>query len=74
MKKTNFVIIKSAQKRIISPVNITMPNNKGYTTSLEQKNRIKYLGVWIDDKINWKSHISFICSRISKNSGIFYTI
>ena len=29
MKKTNFMIIKSAQKRIISPVNIIMPNNEG---------------------------------------------
>ena len=24
-----------------------------------------------DDKINWKYHISFTCSRISRNTGIF---
>ena len=28
----------------------------------------------IDDKINWKYHISFICSRISRNTGIFFKL
>ena len=28
----------------------------------------------IDDKINWKQHISFVCSRVARNSGIFFKL
>ena len=31
---------------------------------------IKYLGVMIDNSLSWKYHISYICSRISRNTGI----
>ena len=34
-------------------------------------NCIKYLGVLVDDTISWKYHISHICSRIFRNTGIF---
>ena len=29
------------------------------------------IGVLIDDRISWKDHIPFICSRASRSSGIF---
>ena len=41
---------------------------------LEQKDHIQFPGVMIDHKINWKYYISFICSRISRNTGIFYKL
>ena len=36
-----------------------------------KKHCIKYLGVLIDDAILWNYHISYTCSRISRNRGIF---
>jgi len=33
---------------------------------------VKYLGVWIDDKLNWKIHIDCIYSKLAKFIGIFY--
>ena len=48
--------------------------NDGESYSLEQKDHVKYLGVIIDDKLNWKYHISFLCSKISRNTGIFYKL
>ena len=37
---------------------------------LENKNEVKFLGVNIDNKLNWKSHISLIRSKISKSIAI----
>ena len=37
---------------------------------LENKTEVKFLGVNIDSKLNWKSHISLICSKVSKSIAI----
>ena len=34
----------------------------------------KYLGVIIDDKLKWHDHITDICRKIFKFSGLFYKI
>ena len=72
--KTNFMIIKSPQKRLNTPINVSIQDNGGNTFPLERKDHVKYLGVLIDDKINWKHHISFVCSRVARNSGIFFKL
>ena len=69
-KFANFMIIKSPQKRLNTPINVSIQGNGGNTFPLERKDQVKYLGVLIDDKINWKHHISFVCSRVGRNSGI----
>ena len=33
----------------------------------------KFLGVMIDEALNWKSHILYIKSKLSKNIAILYT-
>ena len=72
--KTNFIIIKSPQKRLNTPINVSIQDNGGNTFPLERKDHVKYLGVLIDDKINWKHHISFVCSPVGRNSGIFFKL
>ena len=32
----------------------------------------KFLGILIDDRLNWKEHISLICSKLSKCIAIIY--
>ena len=68
------MIIKSPQKRLNTPINVSIQDNGGNTFPLERKDHVKYLGVLIDDKINWKHHISFVCSRVARNSGIFFKL
>jgi len=34
----------------------------------------KYLGVFLDENLNWKMHIDHICSKLLKFTGIFYKI
>ena len=64
------MVIKSPQKRN-GVVNIQLPiDSDGSYCSLQRKGHIKYLGVLIDDALNWKYHISYIKSRIARNTGI----
>ena len=65
------MIIKSPKKKMHNTFDIKILNNEDSSHSLIQKDHIKYLGVLIDETISWKHHISFICSKISRNSGIF---
>ena len=39
-------------------------------TTLERVNSIKFLGVILDENINWNRHIELVQNKISKNIGI----
>ena len=39
-------------------------------SNLEQKTECKFLGVIVDDRLNWKSHINHISSKVSKSLAI----
>ena len=36
---------------------------------LEQEDYTKFLGVYIDQHLTWKTHINFIAAKISKSVG-----
>lgn len=60
LKKTNFMIISSQQKKIGT---IRIGN-------IEQKQYIKYLGMYIDKHITWEQQIKHVKAKIAKNTGI----
>ena len=63
--KTNFVIFRSYQK--IPDHNVTLlMNNK----ALAQKDHVKYLGVLLDQHLNWKYHIKNVALKVSGGLGI----
>ena len=37
-------------------------------------NSAKYLGVFVDDKLTFKTHIDYVISKISRHTGILYKI
>ena len=39
---------------------------------LKQVNSIKFLGVMINEKLNWECHKKLICNKISKTIGLIY--
>ena len=69
LKKTNYMIVKSPRKKNMN-VNINITNRDGSCHSLERKDHIKYLGVMIDSALTWKYHISYVCSKLSRNTGV----
>ena len=64
MKKTNFMLITSSCKKV-TPINIL---------NFEQKACIKYLGVYMDQHLNWKDQITHVKNMVSKNFGILYKL
>ena len=64
MKKTNFMVISSNTKEHI---NINIYN-------IERKSCIKYLGIYLDEHLNWKSQIVHVNNKIATNIGIFYKL
>ena len=65
VKKTNFVIFRSHKKT--PDHNVTLLMNK---CALEQKDHVKYLGVLMDQHLNWKNQIDNVALKISRGIGI----
>ena len=62
--KTNFVIFR-ANKKIYH--NVTLILNR---KAIEQKDHVKYLGVLMDEHLNWKKQIANVTKKISRGVGI----
>ena len=69
LSKTNYMIIKSSRKTSEN-IEIRLQSMDGLCHLLRKKDHIIYLGVMIDESLTWKCHISYICSRVSRNIGI----
>ena len=41
---------------------------------IEKGHACKYLGIYLDDQLNWKHHIDYICEKLVKFTGIFYRL
>ena len=57
-------------KKIVTPQNEVILQNE-----VDQRvNKAKFLGVIVDQHLNWKDHISMISQKIFKSCGIIYRI
>ena len=72
--KTNFVIVKPVRKRLNIPIDRVLPDKNGLRFYLKQQDHMKYLGVLLDDKMNWQYHIASVCARVAQSIGIFYKL
>ena len=66
IKKTNFIIF-SLKRKLVPPNNLRMLIDN---VPIEQVDKTKFLGVVINFKLNWNDHITTLCTKISKNTGI----
>src|SRR6218665_2231177 len=65
-KKTNFILVLSHRKSIPNiTIHINMDNQR-----IVQVNSCKFRGVYIDNHLTWKEHITKISKQISKSIGI----
>ena len=67
VKKTKLMIFRPRQKTL--PINrqIIIENNV-----LEQVDNLKFLEVYIDQHLTWKTHVNFIAATISKSVRLLY--
>ena len=67
VKKSNFVIFKSAQNRQNLDFSFFIDNNQ-----IDRVEEVVFLGVILDQNLNWKSHIHNVARKISKSLGIIF--
>jgi hypothetical protein len=60
-KKTNYMLITSPRKKC----DITIK-----TCDIERKKKIKYMGVFIDEHLQWDEQLQHIQNKIAKNTGV----
>ena len=63
--KTNYIIFTAKGKsynKNVSNINI-------YGNDIQQVNKTKFLGIIIEEHLNWATHISHLCNIIAKNVG-----
>ena len=70
IKKTNYIVFTTAQSKINTD-NIILKINK---QAIERVRSTKFLGVMIDDQLNFKCHIDYLMLKLSKYLGLFYKI
>ena len=63
IKKSKFMIF-SNKKKDVHELSVKI-NNK----PLERCSSYKYLGIIIDEKLNWGKHLDYICKKVSKACG-----
>ena len=61
IKKTNYVIFKPKQKVIHMSSSVLFDN-----VPLKQLTEVKFLGVYLDEALTWKSRIGYICEKKKK--------
>ena len=61
------MIFRPRQKTLLVTRQIVLENNV-----LEQVDNTKFLGVYIDKHLDWKTHVNFIAAKISKSVGLLY--
>ena len=66
ISKTNYIIFTSKGKSYNKNVsNIIIDGN-----NIQQVNKTKFLGIVIEEHLNWALHISHLCNIIARNVGI----
>jgi len=63
------LIIKDRRKNVKGKFQLEIWNN-----ILNKCESVKYLGLYIDQNINWKTHITHASYQIAKSTGIFYRL
>ena len=66
--KKSFYVIVSKRTPDTSNFNVSINHNK------IGKNCVKYLGVYINDKLTWKNQIDLICSKLSRVCGMVFKL
>ena len=66
--KTSYMLISN---KCVKPQSFKISLNNVDIKCVEY---MKYFGVLLDNKLNWKAHVSGLCSKLSRVCGIFYKL
>ena len=63
--KTQYMIFRTSNRKLIKPTKLEINDN-----AIKQVSSTTFLGVTIDNKLNWAEHINKVKCKISKGVGI----
>ena len=66
VKKTHFMIFHRSRMKLVS-AQMSLRNE-----NTKQTNSIKFLGIIVDNKLNWHAHIIYIKKKVTRAIGIVY--
>ena len=69
VKKTELVIFKHKKKKLECPVRIKLSRKILYPS-----NSVKYLGVKIDENLDWENHINDIATKLNRANALLFEI
>ena len=69
MKKTELVIFEYQRKKLDSPIKIKLSRKRLYPSK-----SVKYLGIKIDENLNWKQHIHDIAIKLNRANALLSII
>ena len=69
VQKTELVIFKHQRKKIDSKVKIKLSRKQLYPTD-----SVKYLGIRIDENLNWKHHVSDVAIKLNRANALLFKI
>ena len=64
-RQVKFCIVSPNPKKKLPKTVKLFINNQ----SLTEENSIRYLGIYIDSNLNWKSHINYIAKKVKRSIG-----
>ena len=67
--KTEVIIFRSKRKKLDKNLNLFLDNHK-----LETSKKVKYLGVILDEHLEWSSHFEYLSSKLRKANGMLLNI
>ena len=67
LQKTNYMLFSNSL--------ITLPGDVSFNdVQIDRVFSITFLGLHIDEKLNWKLHINNLCKLLSRNTGVIYKL
>ena len=67
LNRTNFLLFSN--NSTLPELNIHFASSK-----IKRCDNVKYSGVYLDDKLNWDSHIGYLITKLSSAIAIFYKL
>ena len=71
-KKTKYTLFH--KNSIKDDLPLELPDLKITNNQIERKKAIKFLGVMLDENVNWQEHIRTVENKIAKNIGLLYRV
>ena len=67
-QKTNLIFFQNRSHHRHFPI-IKLDNE-----DVQQVKQVKFLGIIVDEHLNWKAHIDAVCMKLSKICGLLYRV